>query len=116
MHVEDDVAVVSNDTFTPHSIAAKLVERVLNKGARHWNNFDWERKRAELRDHFAVIGDANELLRFRSSNLLAGQRRAAAFNQKALVRRFIGAVDVDVDPINVVEVLYVKTEFTQQLG
>src|SRR5207253_4766390 len=63
------------------------------------------RKVSQYVDKLRLIDDAHELARDRGDNLLARERTAAAFDHRAVLGDFIGAVDVDGNVIDIVQVL-----------
>ena len=55
-------------------------------GASHGNHFDREREGAQHVDQLGVVDDADEALRGGGDDLLAGERGAAALDQRAVAR------------------------------
>src|SRR5438874_5433497 len=62
---------------------------------RHGNHLHGQRKGAQHAHELRLIDDADERLRHRGDDLLAGQRSAAALDHRAVRCHLVDAVDVD---------------------
>src|SRR5580658_4647328 len=102
--VQDVVAVVGHEALPPYRPAAARTQLPGDEAARHRDHLDGEREPAEGADELAVIDDAHEAPGGRGDDLLARQGAAAAFDQVALGGGLIGAVDVQVEPGELIEV------------
>ena len=113
VHVEDHVAVVGHEAGTQHWPPAQLAHFAGDVFARHRNHFDRQRKAAQLVDELARVGDAHETPRDGRDDLLARERAAAAFDHRQATVHFVGAVDVDRDVVDVVEIEHRKAQLAQ---
>ena len=94
VNVEQHVAVVGNDAFTPDRLAAELHELTRNVGARHRYHLDGQREFTENGHQLGVVDDADEPLRSRRDHLLAGERGPTPLDEHAGRGRLIGTVDI----------------------
>ena len=97
MHVEDVVAVVRHEALAPDRLSAGLHHLPRHERHGHRNHLDRQREAAERRDELALVDDADEAPRRGGENLLARERAAAALDQMQVLRRLVGAVDVEVE-------------------
>ena len=67
------------------------------------NHFDRQRKTAENFDPFGIVGDHDHAIRGAGNDLLAQQRTAAALDDIERGIDFVGAVDGQVEPVDIVE-------------
>src|SRR5437660_3058367 len=71
-------------------------------------HFYRQRKLSQDIDELRLIDDAYELARDRGDNLLAGERTATAFDHRAVLGDFIGAVYVYGNVVDVIQILDVN--------
>src|SRR5471032_2036374 len=101
-HVDDLAAVVGDEGLVAAGFKAQLG---LAAQRRQLAQHGVARHRQHV-DQLGAVGDADELFRYRGDNFFARQRRAAALDHRAAGRDFVGAVDVDGDLGDVVEVVH----------
>ena len=77
--------------------------RPLRRGQAERNNLNRQRKAAENIDPFGVVGDHDHAIRSGGHDLFAQQRAAAALDQVERGIDLVGAVDGEVEPIDIVE-------------
>src|SRR4029077_7399422 len=94
--VQDVVAIVGQDAFTPHRPAATGEQLPGDEGARQRNHFDGQGKFTEGLDDLAVVDDAHEPPGCRGDDLLARQGAAAALDQVPRGGGFIGTIDIQI--------------------
>ena len=102
--VEDVVAVVGHEPLAPHRVAAAGAQLPHDQGARHGDHLDRQREAPERRHQLGVVDDAQEAPRRRGDDLLAGERTAAALHEVARGGRLVCAIDVEVEPVELVQV------------
>jgi hypothetical protein len=85
-------------------LPAELDQLARDVGASHRDHLDRQRKLAEHADQLAFVGDADELLAASGDDLLARQRTAAALDHGEVFGYFVGAVDIDFQFADAVEV------------
>src|SRR5471032_2339272 len=105
-HVDDDVAVVGQHAFAVHRVAAQLHQLAGHVAAGHRDHFHRQREGAEYRHQFAAIGDADEGLGHGRNDLLAGQGGAATLDQVQVFVAFVGAVDVELQVADGVQLIH----------
>ena len=116
VHVEDDIAVVGQHAFAVDRIAAELHQLAGDVAASHRDDLHRQRELAEDGYQLAGIGDADEGLGHRGDDLLAGQRGTAALDQLQALVAFVGAVDVELQLADRVQLVDRDAMFLQALG
>ena len=106
MHVEDDVAVVGQHAFAVHRVAAQFHQLAGDVAAGHRDHFHRQREFAQHRHQFAGVGDADEGLGHGRDDLLAGQGGAAALDQVQVRVTLVGAVDVELEVADGVQLIH----------
>ena len=75
----------------------------LRRGKPERNDLDRQRKAAENIDPFGVVGDHDHAIRGRRHDLFPQQRAAAALDQIERGIDLVGAVDGEIEPVDLVE-------------
>ncbi|MNJ60612.1 hypothetical protein D3C77_563570 [compost metagenome] len=99
-----------------HRIAAQADQLAGDMAARHGNHFHRQREAAEYRHALAGVGDAHERLGHRGDDFFPGQRGAAALDQFQAVIGFVGAVDVELQFADRIQVVDRNAMVFQALG
>jgi hypothetical protein len=115
MHVQDHVAVVGDDAVAPHGLSAERHQFARDVAARHRDHLDGQRERAQHRHLLGRIDDADELAAGRGDDLFARERRAAALDEAIARVALVGAVHVQRQRADGVEVEHVDAAFLEQL-
>ncbi len=97
MYIQDPVAVVGGDPFTPDRLPTQAYERSGNEAPRHWDDLYGQRVLPEGFDNFRLIDDTDEFVCRACHNLLAGQRSTAPFDELLGSVHLVSTVDVDID-------------------
>ena len=79
------------------------LDRAAGRRGAERRDFNRQRKAAEHRDPFRLVGDHDHLRRCRCHDLLAQQRPAAALDQSQIGRDLVGAIDREVEFRGLVE-------------
>ena len=116
MHVEDGMAVVGRHARTHARIAAERGKAARDLRDAHADDFHRQREPPELRHALGLVGDADEPAREVGHDLLARERRAAALDHAALRIDLVGAVDVDVQALDLVGLQHREAVAAQALG
>src|SRR5690606_29414726 len=103
-HVQDPVAVVGDQALAPDRLAAQVGNRPRHQAACHRDHLDRQRELAQHLDLLGLVDDADELLAGLGDDLLAGERAAAALDQAVPGIALVGAVDVQLQRPDRVEV------------
>ena len=103
--VENHVAVVCHNPVTVHRIAPQLYQLAGDMTARHGNDLDREGEVPQGMDQLGFITDTDKALGNRRHDLLTGQGRPAALDELQGAIGFIGAIDVNVDTVDGIEVI-----------
>ena len=82
--------------------------------ARHRDHFDRQRELAEHVDALGSVDDADECFRHGGDDLLARQRAAAALDQMLAGIALVGAVDIDRNRFDVVEIEHRDAALAQE--
>ncbi|MNZ76599.1 hypothetical protein D3C78_951120 [compost metagenome] len=109
MHIENDVAVIGQHALAVHRVAAELDQLARHVAAGHGDHFDRQREGTQHRHQLAGVGDADEGLGHGGNDLLAGQGRATALDQVQVLVAFVGAVDVELQVADGVQLIHRNT-------
>ena len=104
MNVEDHVTVIGDYALTVFRTTAQLHQLTGNRATRHWDHFDRQWEITQNVDLLGGIRDADELVRNGGDDLLARQRRAAAFDHLHVAVDFIRTINVNPQTIHFVEI------------
>src|SRR2546423_4867810 len=96
-------------------MAAKLDELARDIASRERDHFDRQRKFSQYIDQLRLVDDAHEFARNRGDNLLPRERTAATFDHRAVLGDFIGAVDVNGNVVDIVQILDVNAVRLQSI-
>jgi len=116
VYVEDQVAVVGDEALPQHGTPAQTLKFAAHLDTGHGDDFDGQRKTSQLRHLLAGITDAHEALRHGSHDLLAGLGAAAALDHGQRAVDLVGAVDIDRDVGDVVQVQQADAMCGEPLG
>ncbi|MNX54996.1 hypothetical protein D3C86_857430 [compost metagenome] len=116
LDVQNDVAVVGHHTLTPHRVATQLPDLAGHVFAGHGDHFHRQRELAQHLDCLGVVDDADELVGHGGDYLLAGQGGATALDHVAGPVDLVGAIHVDGEGIDVVEIKHRDAETLEALG
>ncbi len=110
------VAVVGDHPFTPDRVAAKLSDFAGHVFAGHGDHFDRQREGAQHIDCLGVVDDADELIGHGGDDLLAGQGRATALDHVTGGVDLVGAIHVDGEGVDLVEIKHRDAKALETLG
>ena len=115
-HVEDDIAVVGHHAFAVHRIAAEFDQLAGDMATCHRYHFHRQWEGAEDWHQLAGVGDANKGLRHGRNDLLAGQGRATALDQVEVLVAFIGAIHIELQVADGVQLIHRDTMTLEACG
>jgi len=95
---------VGGEALAQAGLAAEFHQFARHVGTRHRDHFDRQREFAEHPDQLAFVGDAMITACCRRRRFFARQRAAAALDHGEMLGDFVGAVDVDFEFADAVEV------------
>ncbi len=116
VNVQNDIAVIGNETVTVHRIAAQLHDFPRHVAAGHGNHFHRQRELPQHRDFLGSIGDADEFLRHRRDDFFPRQRAAAALDQAQVGIGLVGAIHINGNVIHGIQVEHGNAVLLQALA
>src|SRR4030095_10432692 len=104
MHVEDVIAVVGYEPFTPYRPPTHCRQLPTDKAAGHRHDFDRQGKASEHLDQLGIVNDAHEASRSGCNDLFSRQRATSTLDQMTMGGRFVGPSDIQLEGTYVIEI------------